>query len=506
MHSKTLLAVVATLAGMHEALAQSNSESLYSKNSAVTQINSRAQLDRLINQSNRTSIIEFYAPWCGHCKNLKPDYEKAARSLDGLANVVAVNCEEARETCASFGVEGFPTLKIARPPKVRGKGRRTVVDNYNGQRTAAAIVESVTSQMNNHVVKVTDATLDEFLSSQPGAKALLFTEKGTTAPSTKALATDFLGSIAIGQVRNKEAATVDKYGVTTFPALLLLTGDDDAAPIAYEGKFKLAEMTAFLSQAAEPNPPLNLNGKAKTGKSEKSKEKKEKETKEKKTAEKKAEKEKETTAETADAETETSTTETPTQQTAPVIVESALPVPTIHTAAKLQSSCFSGKAPTCVLVFVGDASSDEASADTQTALDHLAEVAHKYAQNKRALFPFFAVPASNPASAALLGAMEVQATSSYNRVQLVAVNGRRSWWRKYEGGGVDLSQESIEQWIDDIRMGEGTKHELPEGVITTVEKLAETKEEAKDEAKDEAKVEVKEEAKEEAKEVKHEEL
>ncbi|KAL1893723.1 hypothetical protein Sste5346_006224 [Sporothrix stenoceras] len=477
MQLKTLMAVVATLAGMHQAMAQ---QGLYSKDSPVTQITNKAQLDRIINESNRTSIIEFYAPWCGHCKNLKPEFEKAARSLDGLANVVAINCEDAKDVCRDLGVQGYPTLKIARPPKAKAKGRRTVVDDYQGQRTAAGIVDSLTSQMNNHVVKVTDATLDEFLTSTNGAKALLFTEKGTTAPSTKALATDFLGSIVVGQVRSKEANTVAKYGVTSFPTLLLLT-DDDATPIAHEGKFKLKEMVAFLSQAAEPNPPVDLNGKK--PKAEKPKKEKKAEKKEKAEEKEKANKEEE------------STTETPTQQTAPVIVESALPIPTIHTIEKLESSCLSDKAPTCVLVFVGDASSDEASADTQEALNHLADVAHKYAQSKRALFPFYAVPASNPASEMLLESMNLRTTNAYDRVQLVAVNARRKWWRRYEGGAGDISHESIEQWIDDIRMGEGAKQKLPESVVVKAEKAV-PKEEKVEEPKAEEPVE----------EVKHEEL
>lgn len=53
MNLKTLMAIVATLAGMHDAMA---ADSLYKKDSPVIQITSKAQLDRIINQSNRTSV------------------------------------------------------------------------------------------------------------------------------------------------------------------------------------------------------------------------------------------------------------------------------------------------------------------------------------------------------------------------------------------------------------------------------------------------------------------
>ena len=57
-------------------------------------------------------IIEFFAPWCGHCKALAPEYEKAAKALEGIVNIAAVDADAHRDLGGQYGVQGFPTIKF----------------------------------------------------------------------------------------------------------------------------------------------------------------------------------------------------------------------------------------------------------------------------------------------------------------------------------------------------------------------------------------------------------
>jgi len=46
-----------------------------------------ANFDRLVIQSDAIWVVEFYAPWCGHCQKLVPEYQKAATALKVYKNI-----------------------------------------------------------------------------------------------------------------------------------------------------------------------------------------------------------------------------------------------------------------------------------------------------------------------------------------------------------------------------------------------------------------------------------
>jgi len=87
--------------------------------------------DSLINKNDNDVFVEFYAPWCGHCKALEPKWNELAGKLKGKPIVVAKVNADANDVPAPFSVSGFPTLYYLRKdrkksPIVYDAGEREV--------------------------------------------------------------------------------------------------------------------------------------------------------------------------------------------------------------------------------------------------------------------------------------------------------------------------------------------------------------------------------------------
>jgi protein disulfide-isomerase A1 len=93
-------------------------------------------------------LIEFYAPWCGHCKRLAPIYDEVATELKNAGSTVRlakVDCDAHPTVKGSYSVQGFPTLLFF---------NNGVEVKYNGQRSKEFMVNWLSKKTRDPVVAI----------------------------------------------------------------------------------------------------------------------------------------------------------------------------------------------------------------------------------------------------------------------------------------------------------------------------------------------------------------
>jgi protein disulfide-isomerase A1 len=176
------------------------------------------------------TIVEFYAPWCGHCKSLEPEWAAAAKKVSKLKPKVLlakVDADSHKSLAEKYGVSGYPTIKIFK------KGSKE--QDYDGPREAKGIVSFVKGAIG----LTGSATSVSKLKSVEEAKSLvsghalvgLFREPVSASSMFKTF-TEVASELSFYTDKNVQAAYSSSYakdpvaehlGVKTVPALLLYT-------------------------------------------------------------------------------------------------------------------------------------------------------------------------------------------------------------------------------------------------------------------------------------------
>jgi len=82
-------------------------------------------------------MLELYAPWCGHCKTLRPEWAKLATELKGIAKVAKIDASVNRQFDQTYGLKGYPQIVFI----PGGPKDMKIYQQYDGARTAYAMAE-----------------------------------------------------------------------------------------------------------------------------------------------------------------------------------------------------------------------------------------------------------------------------------------------------------------------------------------------------------------------------
>lgn len=120
----------------------------YYKSAAVPETNDEAvkvvvgeTFNDLVLSNDKFVLLESYAPWCGHCKQLEPIYKELAEKLAHVGDLVIAKMDATANEHPSLNIRGFPTINFFKP------GSKSSPDTYNGERTLDAMVKYLEDNM-----------------------------------------------------------------------------------------------------------------------------------------------------------------------------------------------------------------------------------------------------------------------------------------------------------------------------------------------------------------------
>jgi protein disulfide-isomerase A1 len=181
-------------------------------------------------------LVEFYAPWCGHCKKLAPEYAKAAASLkarDLPVRLAKVDATENNDSATKYGVKGYPTLKWF---------SNKVDSEYNGGRTEDTIVNWILKKVGPAAEVVDSVEKVKQIVSSSKVVAVYFGKDGTReSENFKKAASDLEGA---SFVISTDSKALEEFGVSE-PALVLFKIYDDKR-VDYKGSWDVESVKRFV--------------------------------------------------------------------------------------------------------------------------------------------------------------------------------------------------------------------------------------------------------------------
>eukprot|EP00055_Hartaetosiga_balthica_P005297 m.15350 g.15350 ORF g.15350 m.15350 type:complete len:454 (-) comp4461_c0_seq1:22-1383(-) len=232
-------------------------------------------------KSDDVWLVEFYAPWCGHCQQLAPQWSKAASALKGVVKMGAVDMTQHQSLGSPYNVQGFPTIKIF------GANKNSPSD-YNGERTASALVNAGLKEVKTIVNQrlsgkksggsssssgkkssggnggsgVVDLSESDFRSQVLGSNDVWMVafvapwcgHCQRLKPEWKKAASEFSGEVKFGQVdatQNQQLAS--EYGVKGYPTIKVFIPGGQVE--SYESGRDAASIVQFAKSKAQSNRP-----------------------------------------------------------------------------------------------------------------------------------------------------------------------------------------------------------------------------------------------------------
>ncbi|XP_078580818.1 uncharacterized protein LOC144864522 isoform X2 [Branchiostoma floridae x Branchiostoma japonicum] len=234
----------------------------------VVHVESDKALNKLVKKEKTPILMMFYAPWCGHCKRLKPDYAAAATELKGQATLAGMDVDkpENEPVRRQFNITGFPTILYFEGGKQKYK--------YGGENNKQGIVswmkdpqppvekapEPEWSDVESDVVHLTDETFDTYMEEHASVLVMFYAPwcghckkmKPEYDEAAATLKDESIDGVLAAVDATKSPQVAKRFEVKGYPTVKYFKDGEEAFGFNDRTADKIVD---FMKDPKEPPPP-----------------------------------------------------------------------------------------------------------------------------------------------------------------------------------------------------------------------------------------------------------
>jgi len=180
--------------------------------------------------SGKSAFIKFFAPWCGHCKKMKPDWDALAEEYESSDKILIADCDctaGGKDLCEKFGVRGFPTIKSFGAGDEDGEDYKGGRDLASLKKFASELGPGCTVDNLEVCTAEQKEKLDKYVAMDADARSSKITALSTSLKDAESAHEKLLESLQAQYKASQEA--LEKLKEETAPELKLLKAASPSA-------------------------------------------------------------------------------------------------------------------------------------------------------------------------------------------------------------------------------------------------------------------------------------
>ncbi|KAJ8917992.1 hypothetical protein NQ315_011445 [Exocentrus adspersus] len=225
-------------------------------------------LARLLRKEAKPILIMFYAPWCGFCKSLKPEYAEAATELKDEAVLAAIDVNRPENTVvrSHYNITGFPTLLYFVNGQMKfvyegeNKKNAIVAFMHNPQAAPVKIKEPEWSDTDSEVVHLTSSSFDPVIKEEASVLVMFYAPwcghckkmKPEYEAAAAQMKTEGIQGMLAAIDATKEQSLAARYSVKGYPTVMYFSYGEQKFDVNVREAGKIID---FMRDPKEPPPP-----------------------------------------------------------------------------------------------------------------------------------------------------------------------------------------------------------------------------------------------------------